>query len=624
MLHSLPRDRHGPEAFAESEGWQLLGAEAGTRALSDVTQLRPWLEAWLSLQCALIGDVAAATVTLDAAVGVSVSVFWPPGSRASYPVEAAASVRTRTRGMVKDEAEDGAGAATVLLAFPLMLDGQAFGGVALRLEPRSPEALRLAMRHMQWGVAWLREWQAGGRLDALRAGDSAGRALLDLLAAALEPHGLKASVRSLAIELAERFGCERVSVGIVRGNHATVLAISHSASFGKDMNLVRLIGEAMDEAIDQRALVQVPAPPGSLVASRMHEQLMRGHGAATVLTVPMPLRDGFIGAITLERSGSDAFAAEDVRLIDLLATALAPIIEEKRLNDRPLAVKAWDALLAEIGRFTGPRHALRKAFAAGAVLLLLLFTFWYGSYRATADALIEGRVQRAMTAGFDGFLREAPVRAGDQVREGDELARLDDRELVLERLRWATERQRLAFEYERALGERNRSELRLLTNQIEQADAQIQLIDAQIQRARITAPFDGLIVSGDHSQSIGAAVQRGQVLFEVIPDGGYRIVLHVDETQLGELRPGQKGELVLAALPGETFPLTLARITSVAEAAEGRNRFRVEATPDGATQELRPGMRGVAKIEVGERRVIWIWLRSAIDWMRLALWRWIP
>lgn len=75
MPQSLPRDRHGPEAFAESEGWQLLGAEAVPRAFADPAQLRLWLEAWLSLQCALIGEVAAATVTLDArAVGGAATV----------------------------------------------------------------------------------------------------------------------------------------------------------------------------------------------------------------------------------------------------------------------------------------------------------------------------------------------------------------------------------------------------------------------------------------------------------------------------------------------------------------------------------------------------------------------
>jgi hypothetical protein len=35
-------------------------------------------------------------------------------------------------------------------------------------------------------------------------------------------------------------------------------------------------------------------------------------------------------------------------------------------------------------------------------------------------------------------------------------------------------------------------------------------------------------------------------------------------------------------------------------------------------------MEGVAKIEVGERKLLWIWTRGLSDWIRLAIWRWLP
>jgi hypothetical protein len=39
---------------------------------------------------------------------------------------------------------------------------------------------------------------------------------------------------------------------------------------------------------------------------------------------------------------------------------------------------------------------------------------------------------------------------------------------------------------------------------------------------------------------------------------------------------------------------------------------------------LRPGMEGVGKVEVGERKVLWVWTHGLTDWLRLALWRWMP
>ncbi len=614
MLTALPSSRAAgtrKAGFADQAAWaRLTGAET----------VEAGLGAWLALQCAAIGGVTAAMVMLEGDISAPPRAVWPEGAEAVPLLPTLEAARARQRGVLED-GPDGVGH---LIAFPILFGDTCAGAVVVQVEAQSPDALGLSLRQLQWGVAWLRERLASEHLARSRSEEAAGRVLLDLLAAGLEPVRFKDSARGIAIELAHRFSCERVSIGMVRGMHVEVVAISHSASFGKDMNLVRMLGEAMDEAVDQRALISWPARPDGRLAVRMHEQLIRAHGSRSALTIPMPLRDGFVGAITLERSSLAPFTPDHARLLDMLATVLAPVLDDKRLNDRLLVIKARDALVEQVSRLFGPRHAVRKAVAAGAVLLVVVFAFWHQTYRVSADAQVEGQMQRAMTVSFDGFLREAPARAGDTVREGDLLASLDDRELVLERLRWATERQRRAFEYERALSERNRGELRLITNQIEQADAQIQLIDAQIARARLTAPFDGLLVSGDHSQSIGAAVQRGQVLFEVAPNSGYRVVLSVDEAQVTDLKEGQTGQLLLAALPGDSFPVEITRITPVAKAEEGRNTFRVEARLLGSAEAFRPGMRGVAKIEVDQRRTLWIWTRSLVDWLRLSLWRWMP
>jgi len=250
--------------------------------------------------------------------------------------------------------------------------------------------------------------------------------------------------------------------------------------------------------------------------------------------------------------------------------------------------------------------------------------FWVarGPYRVTADAVVEGVIQREVVAALDGFIQQAPVRAGDTVAAGDLLAALDDRDLALERLRWVTERQQLQFELQRALGERNRAETNIVRTQIDQAEAQIRLIDAQLARTTLQAPFDALIVSGDLTQAIGAAVRRGDVLFKLAPLTGYRVVLRVDEAQIGDVHVGQRGDLLVVSLPDAPLPFEVEKITPVSVATEGRNAFEVEARLTGDTGRLRPGMEGVGKIDIEERRLIWIWTRSLLDWVRLTTWKW--
>jgi multidrug resistance efflux pump len=216
------------------------------------------------------------------------------------------------------------------------------------------------------------------------------------------------------------------------------------------------------------------------------------------------------------------------------------------------------------------------------------------------------------------------VRAGDLVREGDLLALLDDRDLALERDRLAGQLQQLDNEYRRALGERDAPSVHILQARIDQVHAQHDLALEQLARARVEAPFDGIVVSGDLSQQLGSPARIGDLLFEIAPLDRYRAVLSVDERDIEELVVGQRGQLIFSAFTEHAIGFEVERITPVSIASEGRNQFFVEAKLDETPGRLRPGMEGVGKIEVDRRRLIWIWTHGAVDWLRLALWRWLP
>ncbi len=157
---------------------------------------------------------------------------------------------------------------------------------------------------------------------------------------------------------------------------------------------------------------------------------------------------------------------------------------------------------------------------------------------------------------------------------------------------------------------------------IAQADVQLGLIDEQLARLQIAAPIDGLVVSGDLSQSIGAPVQQGDVLFEVAPLDAYRLMLEVDERDVAYVQTGQRGNVMLAALPETTHSFTVTKVTPVSDSEEGTNFFLVEARLDEAPELLRPGMEGIGKVDIDRRRVIWILSRPLMTWLRLWSWSW--
>jgi multidrug resistance efflux pump len=204
------------------------------------------------------------------------------------------------------------------------------------------------------------------------------------------------------------------------------------------------------------------------------------------------------------------------------------------------------------------------------------------------------------------------------------LCSLVDQDLKLDQMRWRAERDLAQQKLRQASAAQDRAAMVMAMAQSDQAQAQLSLVDEKIARASIVAPFDGLVVTGDLSQSLGSPVEQGKVLFEIAPLDAYRVILNVDERDIGDLVEGQAGELALAGLPRGVLPFKVKTITPISTAQDGRNYFRIEAQLSDAGTSLRPGMEGIGKVKVGERRLIWIWTHSLVDWLRLTLWKWAP
>ena len=606
------------------QGTGFVDAAAWSR-LSNADSTEAFASAWLELQCRLIGGVQEAVVVFgpNAAGAFGPIAYWPEGGSGSPALAAVAELSlAQRRGAVRHlQAGPGQGAPHLdAVAYPLLVGEDLRGVAAIEVIHESDAHLQGVMRLLQWGCAW---WHR--RLGSAVPSAQGLTTVLGLLATSLQEEKFLAAATAVVTDLATALRCERVAFGIRKGRHSQVRALSHTADFNKRSGLIRALGMAMDEAIDQQETLVLPRADSAIpLIKRSHEALMSQHGTKAVCTVPLSAGDRLIGALTLERDGDQPFTDEEVRLSEHAGTLIGPVLEVKRRDDRWIGQKVWDAFHGLVAHLLGPRHLALKATALALLASGLFFAFATGAYRVTAPAVLEGTVQRAVIAPQDGYVAGAEVRAGDIVQQGQVLAALEDKDLRLEMVQWGGEREKHLREYSKALAERDRAGVRILGAQVEQAQARIALLSEQLARARITAPFDGVVVSGDLSQSLGAPVSRGDVLFEIAPLASYRVILKVDERDVSQLQVGQTGGLALAGLPGEPLTVKVEKITPVASAEEGKNLFRVEAALDGASSDLRPGMKGVAKIDVDERNLLWIWTHRLTYWLRLWWWSWWP
>ncbi len=551
--------------------------------------------------------------------------LWPEGGRQT---EALADVVEQAVdekcGLVLDLEDAGGG--HYAIAYPVHVDDQLQFVIAAEIETFDEAVLSGSMERLQWGSAWLEA--IARRLSGQESRWEMERISLatDLLAQVLDEDRFDDAAMVFVTELAHQVDCDRVSLGLKKGGHVRVQALSHSAQFGERMNLIRAIGSAMDEAVLQNHDLIYPqhdSGPETLI-TRNHEHLVKTFSSTSVLTIPLFSGKHYYGAITLERARDTAFTKQEIRMIRELAALAGAALYEKWKNDRALIIKMRDALSRQLKRLFGPKYIGRKLTVCGLLLLILCCVMVEGDYRLSADTVLEGEVQRMVVAPYNGYIVETGARAGDVVDEGEILCRLDDRDLRLERLNWLSQQSQLQKQRQEAQAGHERAQVNILTAQLEQADAQLQLINAKLERTLLKSPYPGLVTSGDLSQRLGGAVQQGEVLFEIAPLKKYRVILKVDEKRITDVQVGQAGELVLTAIPDEHFTFQVSKITPITIAEEGANYFRIEAQLVETFDSLRPGMEGVGKIMVDKRNLFGAWTRNLREWLTLWVWSWWP
>ncbi len=265
-----------------------------------------------------------------------------------------------------------------------------------------------------------------------------------------------------------------------------------------------------------------------------------------------------------------------------------------------------------------------KRFKYAAALSLLLLLFIPVDHRVKAKAIVQAQTQRVVIAPFDGFIEKSSIRAGDDVKEGQLLAQLETRDLQLQAQQHHTRIQELDRLYRQALSELNRVQSKIIQAQMAQVQADLELVSEAMTRAAVTAPLAGVVIKGDLSRSLGAAVTKGEILFEVAPLNGYRATLRIAQKDIHYLREAKRAQLVLTPLPDLNIDLTLKNIVPNFKAESVGEAFLASAELNNHYQQLRPGMQGVAKVVVGRRALGWVLFHEVFNWWRIKIWSWWP
>lgn len=580
--------------------------------------------AWLALQCRALALPARGAVffphvsdTDPAPALVAVATF-PAHAQTESWQDIADSVLEKGCGLVS-EPETVGGRTLVSLGFPVQHEDDSIAAVVVvEIETSGGNQIARAMESLRWGVSGLELMFLRQARTAATVLQGRNRIALEVMAAALDASDFHGAVLATVTTLASTLGCDRASWGIVTGLGVRIEAMSHTTQHAPKMGQVRAIVAGMEDALHATATIASLSrdTPGL-------RTLVQESGLTHVLAIPGHHEGAYRGVLLLER-GADPFSEEERHIAEAVMVFLLPLLETRRIyasgtweRFRSAARQAWQNFLA-------PASTTRRYIVTGALSALFLLAVIPAPYRVTADISLEGAEKRAVVAPFDGFLADAPVRAGDMVSAGQLMCALDDRDLRLEQLKWIGQQAQYQGQFQQALGEHDRARANISLAQTQQADAELKLVATRLARTQITAPLAGLVLIGDLSQRLGSRVTQGEVLFEIAPLSDYRVVMRVDERYIADIQAKQRGHLVLSSLPDDTFPFEVTRVTAIAIAEGGINYFRVEGRLVKASAALRPGMEGVGKVKAGYRPLLMVWVQPVVDWLRLWFWRWIP
>ncbi len=504
-----------------------------------------------------------------------------------------------------------------IIATPVKDGEKTLGYVALLMTPRPQSRQNVVLQLLQWGGFWLESLSQisdGVQIEA-------GAFTQSLTAEVLKHSNSHKACMEVAARLSDRLNCDRVTIGLKHGVIVRAECISHLADFDPRTQLVRRIEAAMEECLDQDSAICLPKLAGHEQSiDQAHKDLQTHHSEhSSIATFPLLGREEY-GAITLERPAASPFDSDTIQWCESVLAAIAPIIELKRFDERSIFSKAKDSLRASVASLLGPKHLKWKMAGVAAAATVLLASIFNGNHIVSAPAYVEGAKAQVIAAPIAGFVKTSEVRAGDTIKKDQVLATLDDRPLQLELRKWQGEENKIKKAYQEAMAKKARTELSILRAKSEQIEAEHALVLERIERTELKAPYDGYVTSGDLSQSLGAPVDIGDVLFEVAPIEEYKVIVKVNERDMAGVDENKIGKVVMAAMPGDPIPFTVNQVVPMAISGDGNSYFRVEAQFDNATPDLRPGMEGVARIEMGERKLIWIWTHKLVDRVRLWLW----
>jgi multidrug resistance efflux pump len=518
--------------------------------------------------------------------------------------------------------EEGVKHRNYLVVIPIHNEGAVRAAAAFRIKTKSHyqlllsharlETTSLLLNHHEMRLTTKMHHEAMNRL----------RRVLEVLDVVNKSKRFLSAAMALCNEIATRLNCSRVSLGILSGRYVRVRAMSHTDTFGREMDVVQAIEAAMEECLDQDVEVIHPKGDAAMYADRAAKKLSESHGPSSILSLPIREDGNVTAVITLERSLEQPFnSLEEIETVRLIGDLCAPRLLELSRSDRWFGARMASRARKHVSLLLGHEHTWVKLMGVLVFLMVVFLATAKGDYRIKTSFALEAQNQQVVVAPFDTFTKSVSVEPGDRVEGGKTiLGTLETSELRLKLAALKAEQLGYQKQMTASMRDRKTAEAQIAQAQSDKVAAEIRLIERKIAQADLVSPITGWVVSEDLKQQIGAPVETGKILFEIAGIDSLRAELYVPESSIANVATGQDGELASVGHPDQKVRFVIQRINPIAEVVNNQNVFRVRARILENLEWMRPGMEGEARISACKKSYLWIASHRLVNWLRMKLW----
>jgi membrane fusion protein (multidrug efflux system) len=276
------------------------------------------------------------------------------------------------------------------------------------------------------------------------------------------------------------------------------------------------------------------------------------------------------------------------------------------------------------------RKKILSVVGAIAVLVVAYFTYNHLTYVSTDNAQIDAHAV-LLAPKVSGYILKVNVVEGQKVKKGDSLVEIDPRDFEnsikqvsgdlssLEARRRDAERQfrRISELYSKeAVSQQQYDQASAAYNEVkakhEAVAAQVAQAQINLENSKILAPSNGFVAK--KSAEVGQLAAPGVPLIGFIDGGSRWVTANFKETEISDIHPGNKADIEVDAVDGESFHGVVESISSATgstftllppDNATGNFtkvvqrvpvRIRMENLNDTDIEKLRAGLSAVVKV----------------------------